>query len=62
MTGDDDDDQFLPESELQGGDEDMNISPALRALMAKSVQSIPSPMISCLTNLSGLTKHQERDL
>ncbi|KAG6841256.1 hypothetical protein C0991_000396 [Blastosporella zonata] len=32
---DGDDDQFLPENETHGDDEEMNISPALRALMAK---------------------------
>ncbi|RDB17932.1 ATP-dependent DNA helicase CHL1 [Hypsizygus marmoreus] len=44
-----DDDQFLPEDESLGDDEEMNISPALRALMAKSVRNFPSLLFSSLT-------------
>lgn len=35
--GDNDDGQFLPENEAQEDGEEMNISPALRALMAKYI-------------------------
>ncbi|KAG5651045.1 hypothetical protein H0H81_010079 [Sphagnurus paluster] len=34
----DNDDEFLPESDIQGEDEEMYISPALRALMSKYVR------------------------
>lgn len=53
---DNDDGQFLPENEAQEDGEEMNISPALRALMAKYVRRSRYTSIIFLLNIES-TNH-----